>query len=198
MKFELPRLQYAPDALAPTISQQTVEYHYGKHTKAYIESTNKLIENTDFSSMSLEEIVINASPGSLLNNSAQALNHLLYFSQFNPEGSHTPCNIIEKAINEQFSNFEIFKNKMIDAGMGVFGSGWIWLSADAEGKLFITQSANANTPLTSGLKPILTIDVWEHAYYLDYQNQRIEYLKKIWDIIDWKIVDSRYISNIAK
>jgi len=193
MKFELPRLPYAPDALTPAISAQTVEYHYGKHTKAYIDNVNKLVEGTAMSNMALEQIVKIADPGPLFNNAAQAWNHLLYFSQFNPNGEHEPDakSALAKQINKQFGSFDELKRQMIAAGTALFGSGWVWLSADMDGQLFITITSNAGTPLTDGLTPLLVIDVWEHAYYLDYQNLRAQYLENIWSIIDWNIIETR-------
>lgn len=191
MKFEQPKLPYAPDALAPIIGQNTIEYHYGKHEKAYIDNLNRMISGTDYENMSLEDIIRRAT-GPLFNNAAQAWNHIFYFFQFSPEGSRIPTGKLRDKIDEQFGSFDEFKKKFEEAGASLFGSGWVWLSADHDGKLFITQGQNASNPLTDGLRPLLTFDVWEHAYYLDYQNLRGEYLHQLWKIVDWDIIESRY------
>lgn len=191
MKFTQPRLPYAPDDLAPVISQTTIDYHYGKHEKAYIDTLNQLIENTPFEDMALEQIICN-SEGKLFNNAAQAWNHIFYFFQFSPNGLKEPGGKLRAKIDETFGSFEEFKKKFEEAGATLFGSGWVWLSADSDGKLFITQGRNAENPLTTGLKPILTFDVWEHAYYFDYQNLRAQYLHRLWDIVDWDIIEVRY------
>lgn len=189
--YTQPKLPYAPDALAPAISQETVEYHYGKHEKAYIDNLNKLIEGTEYEDMELEDIIRTAD-GALFNNASQAWNHIFYFFSFTPDGGGEPGGELRKAIDEQFGSFEKFKEAFVDAGAKLFGSGWVWLSKDADGKLFVTQQNNAGNPLTDGLIPLLTFDVWEHAYYLDYQNRRADALKALWDIIDWDVVESRY------
>lgn len=186
-----PRLPYAPDALAPAISQETVDFHYGKHEKAYIDNLNKLIEGTEYEDMALEDIIRNAS-GPLFNNASQAWNHIFYFFTFSPDGGGEPDGDLRKAIDRDFGSFEKFKEDFEKAGVSLFGSGWVWLSRDNDGKLFITQGPNASNPLTDGLTPLLTFDVWEHAYYLDYQNRRADALKRLWDIIDWDVVASRY------
>lgn len=191
MKFTQPRLPYSPSALSPVISAQTIDYHYGKHEKAYIDTLNSLIEGTPYEDMSLEQIICK-SDGKLFNNASQAWNHIFYFFQFNPTGIKEPSGKLRERIDSQFGSFEDFKKKFEEAGTTLFGSGWVWLSADEKGELFITQGGNASNPMTDGLKPILTFDVWEHAYYLDYQNRRAEYLHKLWDIIDWDIIEIRY------
>ena len=186
-----PKLPYAPDALEPAISQETVNFHYGKHEKAYIDNLNKLIEGTEYADMDLEDIIIK-SEGALFNNASQAWNHIFYFFSFSPDGGGEPAGRLRRAIDEQFGSFENFKNEFIESGTKIFGSGWIWLSSDADGKLFISQKSNAGNPLTDGLIPLLDFDVWEHAYYLDYQNRRQDALKALWDIVDWSIIESRY------
>lgn len=191
MKYTQPELPYAADALAPVISKETVDYHYGKHEKAYIDNLNRLIQGTQYEDMELEDVIREAK-GPLFNNASQAWNHIFYFFSFNPNGGGEPSGELRKAIDRDFGSFEDFKKAFEDAGVGLFGSGWVWLSADENGKLFITQEPNAGNPLTKGLHPILTFDVWEHAYYLDYQNRRGEQLKKLWDIVDWDIIESRY------
>lgn len=186
-----PKLPYAPDALEPAISQETVNFHYGKHEKAYIDNLNKLIEGTEYADMDLEDIIIK-SEGALFNNASQAWNHIFYFFSFSPDGGGEPAGRLRRAIDEQFGSFENFKNEFIESGTKIFGSGWIWLSSDADGKLFISQKSNAGNTLTDGLIPLLVFDVWEHAYYLDYQNRRQDALKALWDIVDWSIIESRY------
>lgn len=193
MKFEQPRLPYAPDALQPVISPETISYHYGKHEKAYIDTLNSLIKDNEFEDMTLEEI-IRHSDGKLFNNASQAWNHIFYFFQFSPNGQKEPGGILRDRIDTEFGGFEEFKRMFEEAGATLFGSGWVWLSADGDGKLFITQGPNAGTPITSGLKPLLTFDVWEHAYYIDYKNLRAEYLRKLWDIVDWSVIEERYNS----
>jgi len=191
MTYEQPNLPYDIDALAPAISAETVSFHYGKHEKAYIDNLNRLIKGSEFEDMPLEEVIVNAK-GPLYNNAAQAWNHIFYFFTFSPDGSREPSGELRKAIDRDFGSFEKFKEAFVDAGVGLFGSGWVWLSRDDDGKLIITQGSNAQNPLTDGLTPLLTFDVWEHAYYLDYQNRRADALKALWDIVDWDVVESRF------
>lgn len=191
MLYTQPQLPYANDSLSPAISKETIEFHYGKHEKAYIDNLNNLIKGTDKENMPLEEIIINSS-GALFNNASQAWNHIFYFFSFSPDGGGEPQGELRQAINAQFGSFELFKKQFEEAGVKLFGSGWVWLSSDDEGNLFITQGANASNPLTEGLTPILAFDVWEHAYYLDYQNRRADALHALWDIIDWDVVSNRY------
>ncbi len=191
MLYTQPQLPYANDSLSPAISKETIEFHYGKHEKAYIDNLNNLIKGTDKEDMPLEEIIINSS-GALFNNASQAWNHIFYFFSFSPDSGGEPQGELRQAINAQFGSFELFKKQFEEAGVKLFGSGWVWLSSDDEGNLFITQGANASNPLTEGLTPILAFDVWEHAYYLDYQNRRADALHALWDIIDWDVVSNRY------
>ena len=191
MTYEQPQLPYDEDALEPVISRQTVEYHYGKHEKAYIDNLNRLIKGTEYEDSDLEDIIEHAT-GALFNNASQAWNHIFYFFTFSPDGRREPSGELRAAIDRDFGSFEKFKEAFVDAGVGLFGSGWVWLSRDESGKLFITQGPNAESPLTDGLTPLLTFDVWEHAYYLDSQNRRADALKKLWDIVDWQVVESRY------
>ena len=183
-----PKLPYAPDELAPAISQETVDFHYGKHEKAYIDNLNRLIEGTEYADMELEDIIRSAS-GPLFNNGSPPVG---FFFTFSPDGGGEPDGDLRKAIDGQFGSFDKFKEDFVGAGVSLFGSGWVWLSKDNDGKLFITQTSNAGNPLTDGLTPLLTFDVWEHAYYLDYQNRRADALKALWDIVDWDVVSSRY------
>ena len=191
MKFTKPKLPYSPDALAPVISEETVNFHWGKHEQNYIDTLNTLIEGTEYQDMSLEEIIVK-SDGKIFNNASQAWNHIFYFLQFMPGGQQEPSGALLQQIENQFGSFDAFKEKFVETGVGIFGSGWVWLSADDKGSLVITAAKNAENPLTSGLRPLLVFDVWEHAYYLDYQNRRKDYLSKLWDIVDWSIVEIRY------
>ena len=191
MKYEQPDLPYQRDALAPAISAETVDFHYGKHEKAYIDNLNRLIKGTEFEDMELEDIIVNAK-GALFNNASQAWNHIFYFFTFSPDGSREPGGELRKAIDRDFGSFDKFKDAFVEAGVGLFGSGWVWLCRDENDKLLITQGSNAQNPMTDGLTPLLVFDVWEHAYYLDYQNRRADALKALWDIVDWDVVESRF------
>ncbi len=191
MKYVQPELPYDSMSLEPAISGETVKFHYGKHEKAYIDNLNAMIKGTRFEEMSLEEI-ITESDGALFNNASQAWNHIFYFFGLNPEGGGEPGGDLRKAIYRDFGSFEQFKEDFVKAGTGLFGSGWVWLASDTDGKLFIQALGNAGNPLTSGLTPLMTFDVWEHAYYLDYQNRRADALNALWDFVDWDVVESRY------
>ena len=191
-KFSLMVLPYAIDALEPVISKQTLEFHHGKHLAGYVNNLNGLLAGSGFEEMTLEEIVCKASDG-ILNNAGQILNHELYFGQFRaPKDDNAPTGKIAEAIMRDFESFEAFKEAFQKAGTTLFGSGWVWLSADQDGKLVITQEPNAANPIQKGLKPLLTFDVWEHAYYLDYQNRRPDHLAALWQIIDWEVIGKRY------
>lgn len=191
MTYKQPELPYPQNALEPAISAETISYHYGKHEKAYIDNLNRLIKGTEFEDCDLEEVIVRAK-GALFNNASQAWNHIFYFFTFSPDGGGEPTGDLRRAIDRDFGSFENFKEAFVDAGVGLFGSGWVWLSRDNDGKLFITRGTNADNPLVTGLTPLLTFDVWEHAYYLDYRNRRADALKALWDIVDWDIVESRY------
>ena len=194
-KFELISLPYEANALAPVISEQTIGFHHGKHLQGYVNNLNAAIEGTPFSEMALEDIVKKAS-GGMLNNAGQILNHNLYFLQFrSPVADNKPTGKLAAAIDAQFGSFEAFQKEFVQAGATLFGSGWVWLSADAEGKLVITQETNAANPVQRGLNPLMTMDVWEHAYYLDYQNRRAAQLSALWQIINWQEVEQRYIDR---
>ena len=201
-KFELMALPYANDALEPVISKQTLEFHHGKHLAAYVNNLNALLPGSGFEEASLEEIVCKAT-GGILNNAGQILNHELYFGQFfdkrsgkaertAPKAGNAPTGKLAEAIVRDFGSFEAFKDVFQKSGATLFGSGWVWLSADKDGKLVITQEVNAANPIQKGLKPLLTFDVWEHAYYLDYQNRRPDHLAALWQIIDWEVIGKRY------
>lgn len=191
-KFELMALPYAMDALEPVISKQTLEFHHGKHLAAYVNNLNALLPGSEYEGMTLEEIVCKSSAG-ILNNAGQVLNHELYFGQFTGKSTKKePTGALAEAIVRDFGSIEAFKEEFQKKGATLFGSGWVWLSADKEGKLVITQETNAANPIQKGLKPLLTFDVWEHAYYLDYQNQRPDHLAALWQIVDWDIIEKRY------
>ena len=190
-KIELMALPYAPDALEPVISKETIAFHHGKHLAGYVNNLNGLLEGSPLAGLSLEEIVCKAT-GGILNNAGQILNHNMYFGQFKaPQAGNKPTGQLAEAIDRDFGSFEAFKEEFQKAGATLFGSGWVWLSADKDGKLVITQETNAANPIQKGLKPLLTFDVWEHAYYLDYQNRRADHLSALWDIVDWKVVEKR-------
>ena len=205
--FTLISLPYAPNALEPVISQETIEYHHGKHLQTYVDNLNKLVAGTEFESMPLEDIVAK-SQGAIFNNAGQILNHNLYFLQFQPyTNDHTASAdrkkspitngqlLILKAINRDFGSFEAFKAEFEQKGTTLFGSGWVWLASDKDGKLVITQEPNAGNPVSKGLKPLLTMDVWEHAYYIDYRNRRAAHLQSLWQIINWDEINRRYVEK---
>lgn len=191
MKFELVKLPYAAEALEPVIGRQTIEFHHGKHLQAYVNNLNTLIQGTQFEAASLETIV-KESDGALFNNAGQVLNHNLYFTQFSPNGGGKPGGKLAEAINNTWGSFENFQKEFETAGVGLFGSGWVWLAKDNDGKLTITKEVNGGNPVTKGLIPLLGFDVWEHSYYLDYQNRRADHLSALWKIIDWEVVGQRY------
>ena len=192
--YELMALPYAPEALEPVISKETIAFHHGKHLQAYVDNLNKLLPDSEYEDMALEEIVRKAPAGSVFNNAGQILNHEMYFAQFKPAGEavHCPEGALAAQIEKQWGSVEAFMAEFEAKGVGLFGSGWVWLSADKDGNLVITQEANAANPIQKGLKPLLTFDVWEHAYYLDYQNRRAAHLAALWQIVDWKVVEKRY------
>ena len=191
MKFELIQLPYAPDALAPAISAETLSFHHGKHLAGDVNTLNSLIEGTEFADTSLEEIVCK-SEGALFNNAGQTLNHNLYFTQFAPNAGGAPTGKLLAAIEAKWGSFEAFQQEFLTACTTLFGSGWAWLAAKADGELVITKEPNGSNPVVHGLRPLMGIDVWEHAYYLSYQNRRADHIKDVWGIIDWSVVASRY------
>ncbi len=191
-KFELMVLPYAPEALEPVISRETIGFHHGKHLAAYVNNLNALLPGSGFEEATIEEIVCQAT-GGILNNAGQILNHELYFGQFCGKPATTePTGALAQAVERDFGSFAAFKEAFQKAGATLFGSGWVWLSADKEGKLVVTQEANAANPVQKGLIPLLTFDVWEHAYYLDYQNRRPDHLAALWQIVDWEVIGKRY------
>ena len=191
-KIELLFLPYEANALEPVISEKTIGFHHGKHLQGYVNNLNAALEGTPFADMELTEIVKKAT-GGMLNNAGQILNHNLYFLQFNaPKADNKPVGRLAEAIQSQFGSFDEFQKAFVQAGATLFGSGWVWLSADKEGKLVLSQETNAANPVQKGLKPLLTFDVWEHAYYLDYQNRRPDHLNALWQIVDWNVIEERY------
>ena len=191
MPFELPKLPYKVDALVPFISAETIEYHYGKHHQAYVNNLNGLVPGTEFENSDLETIIRKAE-GGIFNNAAQVWNHTFYFESFAPNGLKTPVGDLDSAIKSSFGTFDTFREQFAKAAATLFGSGWAWLVENENGALQIIQESNAGNPLRKGLRPILTCDVWEHAYYIDYRNRRPDYIKSFWEIIDWEKVSSRF------
>ncbi len=192
MTYELPALPYAKDALAPVISAETIHYHYGKHHQSYVTNLNNLVPGTEHEGKSLEEL-IDSTSGGLFNNAAQVWNHTFYWNGLSPDGGGEPVGSIGDAIVEAFGSFDAFKEQFIKSAIGNFGSGWTWLVKNADGGLEIVNTDDAETPLTDGLTPLLTIDVWEHAYYIDYRNARPKYLDEIWKIVNWDFVEANYV-----
>jgi len=191
MKHELPKLPYALDALEPLISQRTLEFHYGKHHQAYVNNLNNLIEGTSFENAELVDIILK-SDGGIFNNAAQVFNHTFYFMALKARGGGKPRNKLYDAIVYTFGTFEKFKDEFSKAGATLFGSGWVWLVANSDNKLSIVKTSNAENPLCDNLMPIITLDVWEHAYYLDTQNARPKYIENFWELIDWELIESRF------
>lgn len=191
MAIELPKLPYAYNALVPIISKQTLEFHHNKHHAAYVNNLNKLIKGTEFENSDLVEIIMKAK-GGIFNNAAQVWNHTFYFEQFGQNKIEKLRGQLLVAINSSFGSFDEFKEKFTTAAKTLFGSGWVWLVKKSDGTLDIIQTSNAKNPLTDNLIPILTCDVWEHAYYLDYQNNRPDYVEHFWNLIDWEVVSDRF------
>lgn len=188
--FEMPALPFEASALKGVISAETLSFHHGKHLKAYVDNMNKLLPGSGFEGLSLVEVVKRAE-GGMFNNAGQVLNHTMYFEQFGAKRENNkPEGVLLSLIEKNFDSFEAFKTEFVQKGVSLFGSGWVWLSLKG-GELVITQEPNAENPVCKGLKPLLTFDVWEHAYYLDYQNRRVDHLAALWDIIDWKVVEGR-------
>jgi len=191
VEHKLPELPYAKDALAPHISAETIEFHYGKHHAAYVANLNKLIAGTEFADSSLEDIVKKSS-GGIFNNAAQVWNHTFYWNCLSPKGGGEPTGALAEAINKSFGSFAAFKEKMSTAAVTQFGSGWAWLVKNADGSLAIEQTSNAGTPLKDGKKALLTVDVWEHAYYVDYRNARPAYVEAFWKLVNWQFATANF------
>jgi len=190
MTFQLPALPYAPDALEPVISARTIEFHYGKHHQAYATKLNTLVPGTAFENASLEEIILKAE-GGIFNNAAQVWNHTFYWEGFSARRGTAPAGTLLEMINRDFGSFETFKTRFNEAAVNQFGSGWAWLVVQPDGNLGIVTTGNAANPMRDGLKPILTCDVWEHAYYIDFQNRRPDYVGAFWQLVDWDVVAKR-------
>ena len=191
MAYELPALPYAADALEPVISAETIDYHYGKHHQAYVTNLNNLVTGTEFDGASLEDIIRKAD-GAIFNNGAQVWNHTFYWNGLSPDGGGEPTGELAAAIDKAFGSFAAFKDAFIKSAVGNFGSGWTWLVREADGSLAIVNTSNAANPMRDGQTPLLTIDVWEHAYYIDYRNARPKYLEEIWNLVNWDFVAANY------
>ena len=189
-------LPYAYDALEPYISSETLHFHHDKHYAGYVAKLNELVEGTSYATMPLKQVVKH-SDGAIFNNAAQAWNHLFYFEQFSPDGKHFPEGILRRAIDEQFGSVDELKRHMTTAAVNLFGSGWVWLATDRDGRLYIVPKSNAGTPLTDGLEPLIAIDVWEHAYYIDYRNMRRDSVDALWHILDWAKVEKLYEEGVG-
>ena len=189
--FTVVELPYAYDALEPYISAETLHFHHDMHYAGYVVKLEELVAGTRYESMSLEDI-IRESDGAIFNNAAQAWNHVFYFEQLTRHGYHTPNGRLLRAIEDTFGSVDELRRRMTTAATSLFGSGWVWLAADYDGRLYIVSKPNAGTPLTDGLTPLMCIDVWEHAYYLDYRNQRKQSVEDFWKILDWEVVEKRY------
>jgi Fe-Mn family superoxide dismutase len=188
VEHKLPELPYAKDALAPVISAETLEYHYGKHHKAYVDNLNKMIPGTEYEKLSLEDIIKKAPSGGIFNNAAQIWNHTFYWNCLAPKAGGEPVAEVAAAVNKGFGSFANFREKFSAAATGLFGSGWVWLVKNPGGILTIEQASNAGNPLKDGKQPLLTCDVWEHAYYIDYRNARAKYVEAFWNLVNWKFV----------
>src|SRR3989338_6313784 len=191
MTIELPKLPYAMNALQPYISEETVQYHYGKHHQAYVNKLNSLIPHTEFENINLEQI-IRQSSGAIFNNAAQIWNHTFYWHSMKPHGGGEPIGDVASAINRSFGSFARFKEKLSAAAIGQFGSGWVWLVKTPAGELDVVSTGNGGTPMTDGKKPLLTCDVWEHAYYIDTRNDRAKYVENFWRLVNWDFVAKNY------
>ncbi len=191
MIHELPVLPYAKNALAPHISEETVEYHYGKHHQTYVTNLNNLIPNTEFENMTLEEIIMKSS-GGVFNNAAQVWNHTFYWHCLAPHAGGEPSGALADAIIKRFGSFATFKDEFTKCAVTTFGSGWAWLAKNSEGELELISTSNAATPMTQGKKALLTCDVWEHAYYIDYRNARPKYVEAFWNLVNWEFVAQQY------
>ena len=187
MTFTLPALPYAKNELEPHISAETIEYHYGKHHHTYVINLNKLTEGTDYENKTLED-VIKTSKGGIFNNAAQVWNHSFYWNSLSPQGGGEPTGVLAEAINKSFGSFSLFKEKFTETAIKTFGSGWAWLVKNPDNSLALISTSNAETPLTQNVQPLMTCDVWEHAYYIDYRNARPEYLKAFWQLVNWRFV----------
>lgn len=189
MKHLLPKLPYAQDALAPAMSADTLNYHYGKHLQTYLDNVNRMIEGTPFADIKLKDMITKAQ-GALYNNAAQAFNHIIFFKQLTPTPT-TISPLLTQALVARFGSVDAFKSEFSNAAAALFGSGWVWLALDANNVLQIVPEPNAGNPITRNMRPLMCIDVWEHAYYLDYQNRRGDYIKNFWNLVNWDYIEKR-------
>lgn len=189
MTFKLPELPYSMDALAPVMSRETLEFHYGKHHQRYVDNLNKLVAGTEHENKSLEDIIKATKTGGIFNNAAQVWNHTFFWNGMTPKGGGTPSGKIKDAIDKQWGSFDKFKGEFSDAAVALFGSGWVWLVKKSDGTLGIEKTSNAECPLTQGHKPLLTLDVWEHAYYIDYRNDRARFINSWWGLVNWSAAE---------
>lgn len=189
--FELPKLPYGLDALEPQISKETMEYHYGKHHKAYVDKLNELTKGTKYEGMNLEGIMLE-SEGPVFNNAAQVWNHTFFFYGLSPQPKTRPAGKLAESIDKYFGSLEKLKEEMTQKGVGQFGSGWVWLIKEPDGRLAVVATPNAGNPITSGMKPLMCIDVWEHAYYIDYRNRRPDFINAAWEKTDWAVIEKRF------
>lgn len=189
MKHQLPELPYALDALVPVMSADTLNYHYGKHLQTYLDNVNRMIEGTPFADMKLKDMITKAQ-GALYNNAAQAFNHIIFFKQLTPTPT-TISPLLTQALVARFGSVDAFKSEFSNAAAALFGSGWVWLALDANNVLQIVPEPNAGNPITRNMRPLMCIDVWEHAYYLDYQNRRGDYIKNFWNLVNWDYIEKR-------
>lgn len=194
MLYSMPPLPYPHDSLEPVISSETLDFHYGKHLQTYVHNLNSLVKDTSFDGLAVEDIVRTAPEGPLFDNAGQVLNHTMYFRQFSPlPRQKEPGGVLAERINRDFGSFGRMKEQLEEAAVSLFGSGWAWLCADPDGRLMIVREANGGNPLCAGCTPLLGVDVWEHAYYLDYRNRRADHVKRLWEIVDWVAVEQLFV-----
>lgn len=189
--FDMPQLPYSHDALAPVMSSETIDYHFGKHLQTYVTNVNNLLPGSGFEGLSLEDIIHRAE-GAIFNNASQVYNHTLFFNQMSPSPKKQPCGKLMMAIERDFGSFEKMKEMLLKVSLTQFGSGWGWLVSDSDGKLSVLATSNAGNPLRDGFRPLINLDVWEHSYYIDYRNRRADYLEAVWSLIDWNGAEIRF------
>lgn len=192
MSYALPPLPYAPTALAPHLSAETLDFHYSKHHQTYVTNLNNLVPGTEYEGLSLEDIVRKAPAGGIFNNAAQVWNHTFYWKSLSPNGGGAPTGALAQAIDKTFGSFDKFKEEFTKCAVTTFGSGWAWLVKNPDGSLALVSTSNAGCPLTSNQQPLLTCDVWEHAYYIDYRNARPKYLEAFWQLVNWQFADENF------
>lgn len=198
MAFTLPELPYAMDALVPVFTKETFEFHYGKHHRTYVDKLNKIIKDTELEKKSLEELIVQTRTGDVFNNAAQIWNHTFFWNSMTPRGGGKPTGKIAAEIDKNFGSFDAFKGKFQDAALSLFGSGWVWLSRVGNGSLVIEKAKDADNPLVYGNVPLLTVDVWEHAYYIDYRNDRARFVNTFWDVVNWSFANQNLDKILSK